>query len=350
MTVKVSHINNYIEAWAPSSTKLDYDNVGILFGSPNHTVSKLLLSLDLTPEVVDEAVNKGCELILTHHPIIFRGVKNINPDTQQGEALYKAIHNDIALIAAHTNLDAARGGVSYALAEILSLRNLAFLSEEYFTRRRILAEITGNQVSQLKSELHRNFDLTPMSVSDQESNNKVLIEVNTDSWQVSEVLKMIARFTENGSGDIQVLKAELATPNIGMGVIGNLPDHGMETDEFLDYVASKLELKAFRYTGKPDIVRTVAVCGGAGVSLASVAQKKGAQAFVTADVKYHDYFLDDPSFLLMDVGHYESEIPIVPVVQRRLQQAFPELEVIPTSVCTNPMNVHMHQITQPNTR
>ena len=350
MTVKVSHINNYIEAWAPSSTKLDYDNVGVLFGSPNHTVNKLLLSLDLTPQVVDEAVDKGCDLILTHHPIIFRGIKKINPDTLQGEALYRAIRNDVALMAAHTNLDAAKGGVSYALAETLGLGDLSFLSDEYYMRRRILAEIPTMYVNQLDGELRNQFGLTPIVLSNLESDKKAFVEVDSDSWQIPEVLKTMSRFTENGSNNIQVLKTDQPTPNIGMGVIGTLSENGMDTNDFLDHVASKLDLKAFRYTGRPNLVKNVAVCGGAGVSLISTAKKKGAQAFVTADVKYHDYFLDDPSFLLIDVGHYESEIPIIPVMQRRLQDAFPDLEVIPTSVRTNPMNVHMHPITQPNTR
>ncbi|HKI44715.1 MAG TPA: Nif3-like dinuclear metal center hexameric protein [Balneolales bacterium] len=350
MTVKVSHINNYIEAWAPSSTKLDYDNVGVLFGSPDHTVNKILLSLDLTPEVVDEAVQKGCDLILTHHPIIFRGIKSINSETLQGKSLYLAIHNDIALIAAHTNLDAAKGGVSYALAETLGLRELAFLSEDYYKRRQILARIEKIQTSQLRNELQRKFGLIPLVLSGDDSGKKALIEVTADNWQVSEVMATISRFTGNGADDIQVLKTERPTPSIGMGVVGAIPGNGMAPGDFLDHIASKLNLKAFRYTGHPDLVQKVAVCGGAGVSMVTEARKKGAQALVTADVKYHDFFLDDPSFLLIDVGHYESEIPIVPVMQRRLQEAFPEVEVIPTSVRTNPMNVHLHPITQPNTR
>ncbi len=350
MTVKVSHINNYIEAWAPSLTKLDYDNVGVLFGSPDHTVNKILLSLDLTPEVVDEAVQKGCDLILTHHPIIFRGIKSINPETLQGKSLYLAIQNDIALIAAHTNLDAAKGGVSYALAEMLGLRELAFLSEDYYLRRQILARIEKIQATQLRNELQRKFGLAPLVLSGNDSGKKALIEVTADYWQISEVLTTISRFTGNRSYDIQVLKTERPTPNIGMGVLGSLSGSGMEPDAFLDHIASKLNLKAFRYTGRPDLIQKVAVCGGAGVSMVPEARKKGAQALVTADVKYHDFFLDDSSFLLIDVGHYESEIPIVPVLQRRLQEAFPEVEVIPTSVRTNPMHVHLHPITKPNTR
>ncbi len=270
MTVKVSHINSCIEAWAPSSTKLDYDNVGLLIGSPDCTVSKLLLSLDLTPEVVDEAVKLDCEMILSHHPVIFRGIRNILPETQQGETLYKAIRHNIAIAAAHTNLDAAKGGVSYALAQTLGLESLSFLEK------------------------------------------------------------------------IRIPQTSGSAPDAGMGVVGNLPGGEMGKEAFLDHVASRLEVKALRYSGQATRVSRVAVCGGAGVSLAGEARKQGAQAFVTADVKYHDYFPDDPSFLLIDAGHYESEIPVIPVVQERLKQAFPELEVIRTSVVTNPMSIHLN--------
>lgn len=243
---------------------MDYDNVGLLVGDPGAEVNKILTCLDMTPEVAEEAVRTGADLIVAHHPLIFPKITRINADTAQGRIIYTLIQNNIGLIAAHTNLDAARNGVSFVLAERIGLQDVDFLEPE----------------------------------------------------------------EPQGSHE-----------DVGMGAIGTLPGEGLTQEAFLQRLGEVLNLKAIRFSGSADRITKVAVCGGAGVFLAKKAIESGAQAFVTGDIKYHDYFTEAESFLLADVGHYESEVPIVETLRRRLSEAFAKVDVVPTGVNTNAMKI-----------
>ncbi|MDZ7691681.1 MAG: Nif3-like dinuclear metal center hexameric protein [Balneolaceae bacterium] len=148
-------------------------------------------------------------------------------------------------------------------------------------------------------------------------------------------------------GNYQVMEVASPSDNVGMGVLGFYHDKGLTQQEFLERVTHNLGAAAIRYSGQADRVKKVAVCGGAGVSLADKAIAEGAQAFVTADIKYHDYFTDAEDFLLVDVGHYESEVPIVHALKNELNEAFEELSVFTTDVVTNPMNVFIPNHKQP---
>src|SRR5699024_1306402 len=140
-------------------------------------------------------------------------------------------------------------------------------------------------------------------------------------------------------GSFQVMEVASPSKNTGMGVVGFYRDKGLTQRQFLDVVANALNVKAVRFSGSVDRIKKVAVCGGAGVSLARKAIAEGAQAFVTADIKYHDYFTDADNFLLIDVGHYESEVPMVTALLHELSEALEHLEILKTEVTTNPMQV-----------
>ena len=257
------HILEFLEDWAPQSTKLEYDNVGLLVGNEDHEVSTVLACLDVTPEVVDEAIALKADLIVAHHPLIFRKLSRITSSDTTGSLIFRLIKNDINLIAAHTNLDAAPGGVSFVLADRLGLIDVHFLKTEEEPVR------NGNRQS-------------------------------------------------------------------GFGAIGMLPEP-MEVPAFLNRVAETLGSSGLRCSGSPAKVRKVAVCGGAGSFLAEEALALGADAYVTADLKYHEFFNGSDSFLLVDAGHYESEVPVVKALCDRLSDRFPELDVRPTGVNTNPV-------------
>ena len=263
MIVTVNHISSFFEKWAPQSTKLDFDNVGLLVGDPNASISGIITCLDVTDAVVEEAISAGANLITAHHPPIFRKISRINPITEQGRLLYKLIKHDIGVFVAHTNLDMAFEGVSFALAEMLGLRNLGFLKGE-------VSKVTGE--------------------------------------------------------------------TIGLGAVGAVENpEGMPVDGFLAMVARNMGLSNFRYSGSADRIKQVAVCGGTGASLVSEVQRQDIQAYITADVKYHEYFVEKDNLLLVDIGHYESEIPIVEVLRERIAQEFTSLKVASTRVNTNPM-------------
>lgn len=252
------HILEFLEKWAPQSTKLDFDNVGLLVGDSDQHIEKVIVSIDVTREVVEEAITNEAELIIAHHPLIFRKLSNVTTSDATGLLIYKLIKNDIGLIAAHTNLDAATGGVSYVMAERLNLRDLQFLKP-----------------------------------------------VDTEE-------------------------------SAGFGVIGTLSSP-MKPVQFLQMIKENLNSCGIRYTGSPDSIKHVAVCGGAGAFLIEEAVQQGADAYVTADLKYHDFFTESPSFLLVDAGHYESEVPVIKALSSRLRDRFPEMEVLETGKNTNPV-------------
>lgn len=261
MITTVNHILDFLHAWAPQHLKADYDNVGLLVGDPQQQTTGVLTCLDVTPEVVDEAAEMGFNLIVAHHPLIFRKLAAVRADQPVGRIVTDLIRRDIAVIAAHTNLDSAEAGVSFVLAEQLGLIDLRFLE-------------TGR---------------------------------------------------EGG----------------GYGVIGQY-DSPLDRDFFLARCAEALGVPALRYSGNAQAIDTVAVCGGAGAFLMDAARQAGAQAYVTADLKYHDFFNGDASFLLCDAGHYETEMPVSTRLAERIRSAFDGLDVRVTRQVTNPVRYYRH--------
>ena len=246
-----------IEGFAPLSIQEKWDNSGLCIGSPDSRVSSILLGLDCTPELVDEAVECGADMIVTHHPLIFSGLKKISPDDKVGSAVIKAISNGISIYAAHTNADKVLSGVSGAMASRMGLENVEILDED-------------------------------------------------------------------GDGT-------------GLGVVGNLPEP-MSAEEVIAMVKSKFSLKAMR-TSRPltEKISRVAVCGGSGGSLIGAAVRSGAQLYVSGDISYHNFFTKE-GFMIMDIGHYESEIEIVEILFSLLRKNFPTFAVrITRNMYDNPI-------------
>lgn len=340
MDIKIQHISTFLNQWAPPETKLDYDNVGLLIGSSRQSVSRVLTCLDVTRAVVDEAIEKDCELIVAHHPLIFKGLKRINPVTEKGKIIYSLIRNSIGLIAAHTNLDAALDGVSFALAKKLELHNLKFLSQNYPISRKIeLTTARADSDDVLRLLNYYSAEEAHVHSVEGRKGEQQTYEAIIDEHNLQGLKKELKKNGLLEIGNVQVMEVASPSDNVGMGVIGFYRDQGLRQDEFLELVADRLNVDAIRFSGQTDYVKKVAVCGGAGVSMRGTAIAKGAQALVTADVKYHDYFTDAEDFLLVDVGHYESEVPIVKTLQKELAEAFEEIEVFGTATVTNPMNI-----------
>lgn len=342
MNIQVRHISTFLHEWAPPSTKLDYDNVGLLIGDPSQNVSRILTCLDVTLDVVDEAIEKNCDLIVSHHPLIFKGIKRINPTNEKGEIIFKLIRNNIGVLAAHTNLDAALDGVSFVMAEKLGLDNLKFLDKSYNISRKIeLTTDHSDSKSVLKMLNYYSAEEAHYYKVEGKKDGQYTYEAIIDEHHLSDLKNELEKNGLLQQGTFQVMEVASPSKNFGMGVVGFYHDKGLTQDQFLENVSDALNVNAIRYSGSADRIKKVAVCGGAGVSLAQKAIGEGAQAFVTADVKYHDYFTDTEDFLLVDVGHYESEVPMVAVLRRELSEAFEQLEVLETDVVTNPMQVYI---------
>ena len=234
---KVSEILSYITEVAPIHWQESYDNSGLLVGDANALVDKVLLTLDLTEKVIDEAIENSFHLVISHHPLIFKGLKNILVDDTTGRIITKAIKHDISIAAMHTNIDNSFYGVNRVLAEQLGLKDLNIL--------------------------HPNIS-------------------------ASQPL---------GDSETQV----------GSGMIGTLENEMSEKD-FLRLIKEKLNIAAIRHTellNKP--IKKVAICGGSGAFLINDAKRCGADAYITADLKYHDFFDADNELLIIDAGHFETE-------------------------------------------
>jgi len=344
MSTRIRQISTFLNQWAPPKVKMDYDNVGLLVGDPNAQVTSILTCLDVTDKVVSEAIEKGAELIVAHHPLIFSKIGSINPTDEQGRIIYKLIKNDIGLLVAHTNLDAALDGVSFVLANMLGLDHLKFLEKNYNISRKIRL-ITSHKDSEAVLKLlnyHSAEEAHYFDVNSREDGLKCF-EAIIDQHNVSVLERALNNEGMLKEGSFQVIDLASNSQNFGMGVVGEYPEEGIGKNEFLHLVSKALNVKAIRFSGDVDRIKKVAVCGGAGIFLKNQAIKAGAQAFVTADIKYHDYFTENDNFLLVDVGHYESEFPIAEAMKNELSEAFEELEVSVTRTVTNPMQVYVSE-------
>ncbi len=345
MATRIRHISTFLNQWAPPNVKLDYDNVGLLVGDPDTEVSSILTCLDITDEVVAEAIAKGCELIVAHHPLIFNKIGSINPTNEQGKIIYKLIKNDIGLLVAHTNLDAALDGVSFVLANILGLDNLSFLDKSYTISRRIKL-VTAEEDADAVLKILNYYSAEEAHYFEVENREHGLkcFEAIIDKHHVAALRAGLKKEGLLKAGSFQVTELASTSQNFGMGVIGEYPEDGLAKSEFLHLVSKALNVRSIRYSGDTERIKRVAVCGGTGISLKKAAINAGAQAFVTADIKYHDYFTEKDNFILVDVGHYESEFPIAEALKNELSDAFEELTVSITQTVTNPMKIYVSEI------
>jgi len=258
----VQTITEELEKIAPLSYQTEYDNAGIQVGDPQTAVTGILITLDITEQVLHEAVQHGCNLIIAHHPLIFRPLSQITPSHAVTRAIIYAIQHHLTLYATHTNFDHVVQGTNQMLGQKLGLCDL-----------RILAPL-GND------------------------------------------------------------------PHVGAGMIGTLPTP-LSPEKFLTHVKKSLGLTALRYTTPPrDTIQHVAICGGSGSSLIPHAARAQVDAFVTADIKYHQFFDAANAFMLVDVGHYESEIGLVDFIHATLSPHFSHLPLRKSSVDTNPVHYH----------
>jgi len=255
--MKVKDIISTIESFAPLSIQERWDNSGLCVGSPEDEVHSVLLGLDCTPELVDEAIACGADMIVTHHPLIFSGLKNISPENMVGAAVIKAIKAGISIYAAHTSADKVLAGVSGAMAARLGLTDVEILDED-------------------------------------------------------------------GDGT-------------GLGVVGNLPEP-LPAEEMTRLVKEKFGLKVLKSSSPLEgMISRVAMCGGSGRSLIGAAMKSGAQLYVSGDISYHDFFTEK-GFMIMDIGHYESEIEIVDILFSLIKKNFPTFAVrITQNINSNPI-------------
>jgi dinuclear metal center YbgI/SA1388 family protein len=342
-----------MENWAPSGIAWEKDNVGLQIGSGRNQLKNVLLCLEVNSRVVEDAIKKKCNLIVSHHPLIFTPIKSINSSDDNSKIIQTLIKNEINLFSSHTNLDFTKEGVSFQLAKQLKLRNIRFLKNLYSNQYKVSVFVPNKYVEEVASAMHsagggRIGDYSSCSFrldgkgtfkGDDHTNpflgksgklefvDEIRLEMVVDSFNLSAVLRAMEKNHPYEQVAYDVYKLYNDNPNFGIGAIGTL-ENEMTKEDFLFHVSKQLNIKIFRYTEtKKKKISTVAVCGGSGSDLTEDAIKQSADAFITADVKYHKFQDAEGKILLIDAGHYETEILILCEIQKRLQK-FLELKNI----------------------
>jgi len=361
--MKIANVIEILEQLAPPSYQESYDNAGLLTGNVSWNCTGIICTLDATEAVVLEAIQKNCNLIIAHHPIIFGGLKKITGRNYVESTVITAIKNDIAIYAIHTNLDNVIKGVSNRMADQLGLINrkilapkqgqlmklFTFAPVEYAERvRSAIFEAGAGNIGNY-SECSFNAEGTG-TFKGEEGTNPFVGEVGKRHQEkeikmefifpaylqkpiVSSMLK--AHPYEEVAYDIVPLANEYI--QVGSGLIGELPTSVGE-EQFLHQLKQSFGLSVIKHTkllGKP--VQKVALCGGAGSFLISKAAAAGADFYITADVKYHEFFDANDRLVIADIGHWESEQFTVHLLCDILQSKFPTFAVLKSEVRTNPV-------------
>jgi dinuclear metal center YbgI/SA1388 family protein len=360
----ISEIISLLESLAHPSLQESYDNAGLITGDPSWDCSGIICSLDATEEVIQEAISKKCNLVVAHHPIIFTGLKKINGKNYVEKAVITAIKNDIAIYAIHTNLDNVLNGVNGKMASIIGLQNTTVLSPKNSTLKKLFTFVPVDKAEQVRQAIFKagggyigNYSECSFTVEGagtfkagegtdpyvgkigerhQEKEGK--IEVIFPANLEGPIIKAMIAAHPYEEVAYDVVQLDNRHPSTGSGLVGELPKP-MDEKEFLSHIKSVFRLKALRhspFTGK--MIRRVALCGGAGSFLVSKALGVGSDAYITADMKYHEFFDADGKLLIADIGHYESEQFTIDLLAEYLEQKFPTFAVLKTGVLTNPVN------------
>jgi len=365
----ISDIARDLEAWAPTGSAQDYDNVGLQIGDSSREVTSVLTALDATPQVLQEAVETGVELVVTHHPLIFQPLSSLTADDYVSKLALSFAEAGVALYSAHTNLDAAPGGVSFALARTLGLKDVGFLDgfdetlvklvtfvpdDDFDSVRSALAEAGAGRIGDYEAcafstegtGFFRPGESTSPHVGtaggELESVNERKLEVEVSRWDLGTVLGALDDAHPYEEVAYDVYPVEQKNTRAGLGAIGTLASPESLTD-FLERVSDRLDAGSLRYAGTEEAsIERVAVCGGAGSEFIGTARAHGADAYVTADVKYHAFFQvletdGTPGMALVDPGHYETEALTEGLLADWLQDRFADLQVTPTDRRTSPM-------------
>jgi dinuclear metal center YbgI/SA1388 family protein len=361
----VADIINAIEAVAPLTYQESYDNSGLQVGSASMEVNGILISLDVTEAILEEALDRSCNIIVAHHPLIFSGLKRVTGRTYVERVVEKAIKNDIAIYAAHTNLDNIRTGVNKMICDKLGLVNTSILSMKMDTLRKLYTFAPAEAAEKVRQALFTsgagdigkyrecsfNTDGEGTFRPDKDANpvigeaggpretvKEVKIEVLVQKHKEAAVLK--ALFENHPYEEVAYEFIALQNPNqeIGAGMVGFLPNP-MEGVEFLPYLKRKMNVSCIRHTALTDKpVTKIAVCGGSGSFLLSDAIRANADVFITGDFKYHQFFDAEGRIVIADIGHYESEQYTRELLQAILKEKFPNFAILLSNLSTNPIN------------
>ncbi len=362
--MKIKEIISFLEEYAPLQYQENYDNSGLIVGDSDAKVSAALISLDCTESVIDEAIAKNCNLVIAHHPIIFGGLRKLTGSNYIERTVIKAIKNDIAIYAIHTNLDNIHNGVSAKIAEKLGLINCEILAPKSDILRELVVYCPVANAQDLKTALFAagagdlgNYDQCSFSLEGKgtfranEDANPFVGEINKQHAENEQRIAVVyskdkektvlnAMLNNHPYEEIahQIYTLENKHKMIGSGVVGTLKSE-IDSEKFLKHLKSSMKTDCVRYTPLvKSKVRRIAVCGGSGSFLLEKAKAVKADVFITADFKYHEFFDAEDEIIIADIGHYESEQFTKDLIYDLLTEKFTKFAVQLSKVNTNPIN------------
>lgn len=361
--LRVKDILKEIELYAPLPLQESFDNAGVQVGDINQTATGVLLCLDVTEEVIDEALELDCNLIISHHPLAFKSFKSLTGSTYIERCMMKACKHDLVIYAAHTNLDNATNGVNFRLAELIGLENVRVLSPQKGTLLKLVTFVPESYADLLRTTLFNagagtigNYDSCSFNllgngtfkagigtnpfcgeIGELHVESEVRIEMILPAFRKSTVTRALLSVHPYEEPAFDFYPLDNSWNQVGSGVVGELPEEEEEIS-FLQRIKDLFQVGCVKHsalTGKP--IREVALCGGSGAFLIKEAIHYGADIFITGEAKYNDFYDVEDRILLAVIGHYESEVCTKDIFYNIISKKFPTFAVHFSNVNSNPV-------------
>jgi len=362
--MKLSKIASYLEEMAPLRLQENYDNSGLLIGNSQSEIGKALITLDVTNEVIDEAISHNCNLIIAHHPIIFKGLKKLRGDNLVEQVTIKAIKNDIAIYAIHTNLDNVLNGVNSILADKLGIKNTRILSPSGSKLYKLVCFCPEQHAETVRSAMFAsgaghigNYDNCSFNASGEGSfralegskpfvgekgkthfEPEIKIETIVPEFKLRQVIKAMNEAHPYEEVAYDIYQLENLSMLTGAGMIGELEEE-TPIGDFLKKVKKVLNAEFIRHNKPVDKkVKEIALCGGSGSFLIDTAAAQKADVFITGDIKYHEFFEHQGKMTIVDAGHFETEQFTKELIHSFLKEKFPTFATRISETKTNPVS------------
>ena len=360
----LSEITSYLKSLFPLSLQENYDNSGLLVGQEETEINGILICLDVTAEILDEAIEKKCNLVISHHPLIFSGLKSLTGKSETERLVIRAIKENVAIFALHTNLDNHHEGVNHFLCQKIGVQHPEILRPMPGTLRKLVTYCPVSHAHKVRNALFEagagqigNYDCCSFNSSGDgtfraleganpfvgepgklHTEPELRIETIFPAYLENSLINALKRAHPYEEVAFDIYPLTNPHQNIGAGMIGNL-QNAMDAREFLLGVKLILQNGCIRHTAlKNKKVQRVAVCGGSGSFLIKDAINCGADIYISGDIKYHDFFLPGDQMILADIGHYESEQFTKELIYTLLKKKFTTFALFISGTNTNPVN------------
>ncbi len=365
--MKIKEFIQALEFFAPKEIQENYDNSGLSVGDPENEASGILCTIDVTQNVLDEAIAKNANLIVSHHPLIFHGIKSLTGKNYVEEIVIKAIKNDISIYSGHTNFDNIKMGVNHKICDVIGLTNCKILAPLKNNLVKLVTFVPEEHAEKVRNAIFNsgagnigNYDSCSFNIQGNGSfrgnentnpfvgergklhfENEIRIETIVPSYLKNKAIKALLSSHPYEEVAYDIYPLDNTNPLVGAGMIGDL-EKPVNLDFLLKMLKQKFHAQGIRYAGeKKDDISRIAVCGGSGSFLIHQAIQQHADVFITGDIKYHQFFDSSKKLTIIDIGHFESEQFTKDIFYEILTKKFPNFAVYLSKVKTNPVKYYL---------